>query len=57
MAIDLNSVYDVGTDYRIIYTRIPFGVWTGNWTRLVEEVSAFDKLGYIEEKPNAKLYR
>ena len=47
MAVDLNSVYDSGTDYRIIFTRMPHGSWTGNWTRLAEEVSAHDKIGFM----------
>jgi hypothetical protein len=56
MAVDLDSVYDAGTDYRIIYTRIPHGEWTGNWTRQVEEISAYDRVGYVEEKPNSSLF-
>jgi hypothetical protein len=56
MAIDLNSVYDAGTDYRILYSRIPYGVWTGNWTSLTQEVSAYDKLGYIGAPINSSLF-
>ncbi|MGH9973801.1 MAG: hypothetical protein ACRD93_07870, partial [Nitrososphaeraceae archaeon] len=56
MAVDLDSVYDAGTDYRIIYTRIPHGEWTGNWTTQVEEVSAYDRVGYVEEKTNSSLF-
>jgi hypothetical protein len=56
MAIDLSSVYDAGTDYRVVYSRIPYGAWTGNWTRLVEEVSAYDKLGYMGIPTNTGLY-
>ena len=56
MAIDLNSVYDAGTDYRILYSRIPYGEWTGHWTKLVEEVSAYDKLGYIGKPTNTSLF-
>ena len=56
MSVDLNSVYDAGTDYRIIYSRIPHGVWTGNWTRQVEEVSAYDKPGFVEERNNTKVF-
>jgi hypothetical protein len=33
MAIDIDSVHDAGTDYRVIYSRIPHGTWTGYWTR------------------------
>jgi hypothetical protein len=56
MAIDLNSVYDAGTDYRILYSRIPYGVWTGNWTSLTQEVSAYDKLAYIGAPINSSLF-
>lgn len=56
MAIDLSSVYDAGTDYRVLYSRIPYGGWTGNWTRLVEEVSAYDKLGYMGIPTNTSLF-
>jgi hypothetical protein len=56
MAVDLSSVYDTGTDYRILYSRIPYGGWTGNWTRLVEEVSAYDKLGYMGTPTNTSLF-
>jgi len=45
MAIDLESVYDAGTDYRIIYSRIPNETWGGgNWTTQLQEVSALDKV-------------
>lgn len=56
MAIDLSSVYDAGTDYRVVYSRIPYGTWTGNWTKLIEEVSAYDKLGYMGIPTNTSLY-
>lgn len=55
MSLDLNSVYDTGTDYRIIYSRIPHGEWTGNWTRQVEEVSAYDKVGFVKEETNSSI--
>ncbi len=56
MAVDLNSIYDAGTDYRIIYSRMPYGQWTGNWTRQMEEVSAYDKPGFVEESSNTSLF-
>jgi hypothetical protein len=49
MAIDIDSVHDVGTDYRVIFSRIPHNVWTGNWTRQVQEVSAYDNTRILEE--------
>jgi len=55
MAVDLTSVYDAGTDYRIIYTRMPEGLWTGNWTRQEEEVSAYDKEGFMNETINTSV--
>ena len=33
MAIDVDSVHDAGTDYRVIHSRIPNNYWTGNWSR------------------------
>ena len=49
MAIDIDSVHDAGTDYRIIFSRIPHNIWTGNWTRQVQEVSAYDNTRILEE--------
>jgi hypothetical protein len=52
MAIDVDSVHDAGTDYRVIYSRIPDGFWTGNWSRQLQEISAYDKIRVLEEHNN-----
>jgi len=50
MAIDVaSSVNDQGTGYRIKVSRIPYNVWTGTWTRQVQEVSAYDNTRVLEE--------
>jgi hypothetical protein len=56
MAIDIDSVHDAGTDYRVVYSRIPYDVWTGNWTRQLREVSAYDKIRVLEEQNNYAFY-
>jgi hypothetical protein len=52
MAIDIDSVLDAGTDYRVIYSRIPHNTWTGYWTKQVREISAYDKIRVAEENKN-----
>jgi hypothetical protein len=52
MALDVDSVHDVITDYRTKISRIPFNNWTGTWSRQDLEVSAFDKTGVIEQQNN-----
>ena len=52
MAIDIDSVLDAGTDYRVIYSRVPHNTWTGYWTKQVREISAFDKIRVAEENKN-----
>ncbi|HSF51628.1 MAG TPA: hypothetical protein VLA74_12780 [Nitrososphaeraceae archaeon] len=51
LAIDLNSVHDAGTDYRIVNLRIPHdGKWNGgNWTQQIREISAYDKNNLLKE--------
>jgi hypothetical protein len=49
MAIDVDSVHDAGTDYRVLYSRIPHNTWTGNWSRQLQETSAYDKIKVLEE--------
>jgi hypothetical protein len=56
MAIDIDSVHDAGTDYRVIYSRIPDNLWTGNWTRQVREISAYDKTRILEEYNRTNFY-
>jgi hypothetical protein len=56
MAIDIDSVHDAGTDYRVIYSRIPDNLWTGNWTRQVREISAYDKTSLLEENNHTSFY-
>ncbi len=41
-----------GTDYRIQYSRIPYFMWTGNWTRQVQEISAYDTARILNEEGN-----
>jgi hypothetical protein len=50
MAIDIDSVLDAGTDYRVIYSRVPYTTWIGNWTKQVREISAYEKIRVMEEK-------
>jgi hypothetical protein len=52
MAIDIDSVLDAGTDYRVIYSRVPDNTWTGYWTRQVREISAYDKIRVVGENKN-----
>jgi hypothetical protein len=52
MAIDIDSVLDAGTDYRVIYSRVPSNSWTGYWTKQVREISAYDKIRVVEENKN-----
>jgi hypothetical protein len=52
MAIDIDSVLDAGTDYRVIYSRVPSNIWTGYWTKQVREISAYDKIRVVEENKN-----
>jgi hypothetical protein len=52
MAIDIDSVLDAGTDYRVIYSRVPYNIWTGYWTKQVREISAYDKIRVVEEYNN-----
>jgi hypothetical protein len=52
MAIDIDSVLDAGTDYRVIYSRVPHDTWTGYWTKQVREISAYDKIRVVEENRN-----
>jgi hypothetical protein len=52
MAIDIDSVLDAGTDYRVIYSRVPHDTWTGYWTKQVREISAYDKIRVVEENKN-----
>jgi hypothetical protein len=52
MALDIDSVHDAGTDYRVIYSRVPDDMWTGYWTRQVREISAYDKVRVTEENVN-----
>jgi hypothetical protein len=56
MAIDIDSVHDAGTDYRVIYSRIPDNMWTGNWARQVREISAYDKTRILEEYNHTYFY-
>ena len=56
MAIDIDSVHDAGTDYRVIFSRIPYNIWTGNWTRLVQEISAYDNRRILEEYNQPNFY-
>jgi hypothetical protein len=56
MAIDIDSVHEAGTDYRVIYSRIPYNVWTGNWTRQVQEISAYDDARILEEANNYTIF-
>jgi hypothetical protein len=49
MAIDVDSVHDEGTDYRIIYSRVPNDSWTGNWSRQLQEISAHESIKVLEE--------
>jgi hypothetical protein len=52
MAIDVDSVHDAGTDYRVIYSRIPHNSWTGNWSGQLQEISVYDKIKVLEEHNN-----
>jgi hypothetical protein len=52
MAIDIDSIHDAGTDYRVIYSRVPHDTWTGYWTKQVREISAYDKIRVTEENKN-----
>jgi hypothetical protein len=52
MAIDIDSVLDAGTDYRVIYSRVPDNTWTGYWTKQVREISAYDNKSVIGENKN-----
>jgi hypothetical protein len=56
MAIDIDSVHDAGTDYRTIYSKVPYNVWTGNWTRQVQEISAYDDARVLEETNNYTIF-
>ena len=56
MAIDIDSVHDAGTDYRAIYSRVPYDVWTGNWTRQVQEISAYDDSRILDEMNNYTIF-
>jgi hypothetical protein len=61
MAVDIDSVHDAGTDYRIKMLRIPNDInnsKTGNenlnwnWTKQVQEVSAYDRVRILGETRN-----
>ena len=56
MAIDIDSVHDAGTDYRTIYSRVPYNVWTGNWARQVQEISAYDDARVLDETNNYTIF-
>ena len=56
MAIDIDSVHDAGTDYRTIYSRVPYNVWTGNWSRQVQEISAYDDARVLDETNNYTIF-
>jgi hypothetical protein len=52
LAVDIDSVHDVVTDYRIKVSRNPNNTWTEYWTRQVQEVSANDKTIVLEQQNN-----
>jgi hypothetical protein len=65
MAVDIDSVHDAGTDYRIKILRTPNDDNNANtssegwnWTKQVQEVSAFDKIRVLKQDKNfASFYR
>ena len=52
MAVDIDSVHDVGTDYRIKILRTNDENWNWNWSKQVQEVSAYDKVRILQEDKN-----
>lgn len=55
MAVDIMSSHDAGTDYIITYSRIP-PISIGNWTRQIQEVSAYNTLRILEENNFTSFY-
>ena len=49
MAVDIDSVHDAGTDYRIKILRAQDEDLKWNWSRQVQEVSAYDKIRILHE--------
>ena len=52
MAVDIDSVHDAGTDYRIKVLRTHDENWNWNWSRQVQEVSAYDRIRVLHEDKN-----
>jgi hypothetical protein len=59
LAVDIDSVHDAGTDYRVKILRTPNDNNNGqpsmeswNWTKQVQEVSAYDKIRVLEQAKN-----
>ena len=52
MAIDIDSVHDTGTDYRVILFRTLNNDLSWNWTREVREISSTNQIKVIEQTNN-----
>lgn len=53
MALDINSVHDTGTDYRMILKRdnVQNAVKEVSWNKEIQEISAFNKYGIVNNSP------